>query len=167
MKRALPSTRRRRWPRRSFPAWTCRCEGPFRSPGGSWIPSPSWSRSTRSRSVSAFTSTTSTPRGSGQALADVVESCVNYVGVELNTASAALLRHVAGISERVAQAIVAHRSALRPLYEPRSAPRRARVGPKTFEQCAGLLEDSGGGGTLGRTAVHPESYPRRRERSCG
>lgn len=98
------------------------------------------------------------PKRLGQALADVVESCVNYVGVELNTASAALLRHVAGISERVAQAIVAHRSALGRFTSRAQLLDVPGLGPKTFEQCAGFLRIQEAVEPLDRTAVHPESY---------
>ena len=88
-----------------------------------------------------------------------VESCVNRVGVDLNTASWALLRYVAGINERTAQKIVEYRN--------ENGRFRSRVqltavpgfGPKTFEQAAGFLRIRGGDNPLDITAVHPESYP--------
>ena len=106
------------------------------------------------------------PKRLGQALADVVESCVNYVGVELNTASAALLRHVAGISERVAEAIVAHRSALGRFTSRAQLLDVPGLGPKTFEQCAGFLRIQEAANLwTGRRSILNRT--RRRERSCG
>lgn len=94
----------------------------------------------------------------GEALGQVVESCVNYVGVELNTASPSLLKYVAGVSERVAQAIVAHRAALGRFRRRRELLDVPGLGPKTFEQCAGFLRIKEAGEPLDATAVHPESY---------
>lgn len=93
-----------------------------------------------------------------EALEGTVENCVNRVGVDLNTASFALLRHVAGINERTAQRIVEFRN--------ENGRFRSRVqlmavsgfGPKTFEQAAGFLRIRGGDNQLDMTAVHPESY---------
>ena len=94
-----------------------------------------------------------------QGLESTVESAVNRVGVDLNTASWALLRYVAGITERTAQKIVEYRN--------ENGRFRSRVqltavpgfGPKTFEQAAGFLRIRGGENPLDMTAVHPESYP--------
>lgn len=93
-----------------------------------------------------------------QALESTVETCVNRVGVDLNTASFALLRHVAGINERTAHKIVEFRN--------ENGHFRSRVqlmavsgfGPKTFEQAAGFLRIRNGDNPLDMTAVHPESY---------
>src|SRR5581483_4542395 len=93
-----------------------------------------------------------------QSLEATIESCVNRVGVDLNTASWALLRYVAGINERTAQKIVEFRN--------ENGRYRSRVqltavsgfGPKTFEQAAGFLRIRGGENPLDMTAVHPESY---------
>ena len=93
------------------------------------------------------------------ALENTVESCVNRVGVDLNTASFALLRHVAGINERVAQKIVEFRNengAFRSRVQLKAV---SGFGPKTFEQAAGFLRIRGGDNPLDMTAVHPESYP--------
>jgi protein Tex len=87
-----------------------------------------------------------------------VESCVNRVGVDLNTASWALLRYVAGINERTAQKIVEFRNdkgRFRSRVELTAVP---GFGPKTFEQAAGFLRIRGGENPLDATAVHPESY---------
>jgi protein Tex len=87
-----------------------------------------------------------------------VESCVNRVGVDLNTASWALLRYVAGITERTALKIVKYRNEngrFRSRMELRAVP---GFGPKTFEQAAGFLRIRGGDQPLDRTAVHPEAY---------
>ncbi|MBS1873023.1 MAG: RNA-binding transcriptional accessory protein [Acidobacteria bacterium] len=92
-------------------------------------------------------------------LENTVESCVNRVGVDLNTASWALLRYVAGIKENTAQKIVEYRNEhgrFRSRVELRAVP---GFGPKTFEQAAGFLRIRGGEQPLDITAVHPESYP--------
>ena len=91
-------------------------------------------------------------------LEQVIESCVNRVGVELNTASWALLRYVAGVSERTAQAIVAWRDEHGRFLSREQLKQVVGVGPKTFEQAAGFLRIRGGVNPLDSTAVHPESY---------
>jgi uncharacterized protein len=94
-----------------------------------------------------------------QSLEGTVESCVNRVGVDLNTASHSLLRYVAGITERTAQKIVEYRNEhgkFRSRVELSAVP---GFGPKTFEQAAGFLRIRGGANPLDMTAVHPESYP--------
>lgn len=94
-----------------------------------------------------------------RSLETVIESCVNRVGVDLNTASWALLRYVAGITERTAQKIVDFRNEhgkFRSRVQLNAVP---GVGPKTFEQAAGFLRIRGGEQPLDSTAVHPESYP--------
>lgn len=93
------------------------------------------------------------------ALEATVESCVNKVGVDLNTASFALLRHVAGITERTALKIVEYRNE-NGRFKSRVGLRAVPgFGPKTFEQAAGFLRIRGGENPLDITAVHPESYP--------
>jgi uncharacterized protein len=93
------------------------------------------------------------------ALDDVVVSCVNAVGVEVNTASRQLLAYVSGLSERTAGAIVAHREKHGPFRSRRELLEVAGVGPRTFEQAAGFLRVRGGAHPLDASAVHPESYP--------
>lgn len=93
-----------------------------------------------------------------QSLAAVIESCVNRVGVDLNTSSWTLLRYVAGINERSAVNIVNFRNEngkFRSREQLREVP---GIGPKTFEQAAGFLRIRGGDNPLDMTAVHPESY---------
>jgi uncharacterized protein len=91
-------------------------------------------------------------------LHEVVESCVNRVGVELNTASAPLLAYVAGIGESLAKEIVAHRERSG-AFASRAALRSVRgLGPKTFEQAAGFLRVRESPEPLDRSAVHPERY---------
>ena len=93
------------------------------------------------------------------ALDGVVESVVNQVGVEVNTASPALLAHVAGIGPKLAGAIVAHRDGHGP-FPSRAALRGvAGLGPRAFEQAAGFLRIRGGANPLDAGAIHPESYP--------
>jgi uncharacterized protein len=94
-----------------------------------------------------------------QSLETTIESCVNRVGVDLNTASWALLRYVAGINERTALKIVEFRNEngrFRSRVQLTAVP---GIGPKTFEQAAGFLRIRGGDNPLDITAVHPESYP--------
>jgi uncharacterized protein len=89
----------------------------------------------------------------------VVEDCVNAVGVDVNTASAPLLRRVSGITGGLAENIVAHRNAHGPFRTRAALAKVPRLGPKAFEQCAGFLRIAGGDDPLDRSAVHPESYP--------
>jgi protein Tex len=92
-------------------------------------------------------------------LDEVVESCVNLVGVELNTASAPLLSRVAGIGPSLAKRIVAHRDEKGAFKSRKGLHDVAGVGPKTFEQAAGFLRVRGGDHPLDASAVHPERYP--------
>lgn len=94
-----------------------------------------------------------------QSLEASVESCVNRVGVDLNTASWALLRYVAGINERTAIKIVEYRNQHGRFPSRVSLMAVPGFGPKTFEQAAGFLRIRGGENPLDVTAVHPESYP--------
>ena len=94
-----------------------------------------------------------------QSLETVIESCVNRVGVDLNTSSWTLLRYVSGVTERVAMNIVTFRNEhgrFRSRTQLREVP---GIGPKTFEQAAGFLRIRDGENPLDMTAVHPESYP--------
>ncbi|MCA9714389.1 MAG: RNA-binding transcriptional accessory protein, partial [Myxococcales bacterium] len=92
-------------------------------------------------------------------LDQVVESCVNQVGVDLNTASAPLLARVAGVSRRLARSIVEHRER-EGAFAGRAALREVTgLGPRTFEQAAGFLRVRGGAHPLDASAVHPERYP--------
>jgi uncharacterized protein len=93
-----------------------------------------------------------------QGLEATVESCVNRVGVDLNTASFALLRYVAGIKERTAEKIVEYRNEHGRFRSRLGVMAVAGFGPKTFEQAAGFLRIRGGDNPLDMTAVHPESY---------
>ncbi len=88
-----------------------------------------------------------------------VEDCVNAVGVDVNTASAALLARVSGLSATVAGNIVVHRDANGAFASRKALLKVPRLGEKTFEQCAGFLRISGGEQPLDASAVHPEAYP--------
>ncbi|MDE2261105.1 MAG: RNA-binding transcriptional accessory protein, partial [Gammaproteobacteria bacterium] len=89
----------------------------------------------------------------------VVEDCVNAVGVDVNTASPALLARISGLSESLAAAIVSHRDE-KGAFRSREALREVpRLGAKTFEQAAGFLRINDGENPLDRSAVHPEAYP--------
>src|SRR5580698_4206806 len=94
-----------------------------------------------------------------KSLETVIESCVNRVGVDLNTSSWALLRYVAGISERTAQKIVEFRNEKGKFRARADLNAVSGIGPKTFEQAAGFLRIRDGDHPLDITAVHPESYP--------
>ncbi|MEH2417807.1 Tex family protein [Nostoc sp.] len=91
-------------------------------------------------------------------LDDTVESCVNYVGVDLNTASKELLTSVSGITASVANNIVAYRNQYGAFKNRRQLLKVPKLGPKAFEQAAGFLRIRGGDNPLDNTAVHPESY---------
>jgi uncharacterized protein len=93
-----------------------------------------------------------------RALDGVVESCVNKVGVELNTASARLLSYVAGIGAALARNIVAHRAANGPFKTRAELKKVPRLGARAFEQAAGFLRVRGAANPLDASAVHPESY---------
>src|SRR5690606_37708837 len=88
-----------------------------------------------------------------------VEDCVNAVGVDVNTASAALLSRVAGLSSTVATNIVVHRDANGPFRSRKALMEVPRLGARTFEQCAGFLRVRDGEQPLDASAVHPEAYP--------
>lgn len=97
------------------------------------------------------------------ALDGVVETCVNEVGVDLNTASVSLLSAVAGISKSVAENIVAFREENGSFKTRTELKKVPKLGAKTFEQCAGFLRITGGTQALDNTAVHPESYAAAKE----
>ncbi|MCC7062021.1 MAG: helix-hairpin-helix domain-containing protein, partial [Planctomycetes bacterium] len=94
-----------------------------------------------------------------KSLESTVEDCVNHVGVDLNTASEALLSRVAGLSASIAKNIVAHRDANGPFLTRKELLKVTRLGPKAFEQAAGFLRVPGGENPLDSSAVHPEAYP--------
>ncbi len=91
-------------------------------------------------------------------LDDTVESCVNYVGVDLNTASKELLTFVSGLSPVVANNIIAYRNENGAFKNRKQLLKVAKLGPKAYEQAAGFLRIRGGENPLDNTAVHPESY---------
>jgi protein Tex len=92
-------------------------------------------------------------------LEETVESCVNYVGVDVNTASRELLRFVSGINAGVADSLIAYRNQHGAFPNREALKQIPKFGPKTFEQCAGFLRVRGGDMLLDTTSVHPESYP--------
>jgi uncharacterized protein len=94
----------------------------------------------------------------GQTLDGVVEDAVNRVGVDVNTASAALLTHVAGIGPKLAEKIVAHRDENGSFDSREDLREVPGLGPKAYEQCAGFCRIRGGSEPLDATAIHPESY---------
>ena len=104
-----------------------------------------------------------------ETLDGVVEDCVNSVGVDLNTASAPLLRRVAGITAATAKNIVARREEEGAFTSRAQLKKVKGLGPKAFEQCAGFLRLPGAKNPLDATAVHPESYPAARGllEACG
>ena len=94
----------------------------------------------------------------GEALSGVVEGCVNKVGVDVNTASVALLEYVSGISKAIAKNIVTYREENGRFTNRKQLLKVAKLGPKAFEQCAGFMRISDGDNPLDGTSVHPESY---------
>ncbi|WP_425053895.1 Tex family protein [Psychromarinibacter sp. S121] len=105
----------------------------------------------------------------GQALEAVVEDAVNAVGVDLNTASAALLSHVAGLGNSLAESIVVHRDAHGAFPSRKALMNVSGLGPRAFEQAAGFLRIRDGDEPLDASAVHPEAYgvARRIVQACG
>ncbi len=93
-----------------------------------------------------------------RALDAVVEDAVNAVGVDLNTASASLLARVSGLGASLAEAIVKHRDANGPFSSRQDLLKVTRLGPRTFEQCAGFLRIPNGAEPLDASSVHPEAY---------
>ncbi|MDD4701761.1 MAG: Tex family protein [Desulfovibrio sp.] len=93
-----------------------------------------------------------------KSLDDVVESCVNAVGVEVNTASVELLTHVSGLGPALAKSVVTYREANGPFALRKDLQKVPRLGPKAYEQAAGFLRIHGGTNPLDASAVHPESY---------
>lgn len=93
-----------------------------------------------------------------EALGNVVEDCVNHVGVDLNTASAPLLEYVSGVSKPIAKNIVAYREEHGRFKSRKELLKVTKLGPKAFEQCAGFMRISEGDNPLDATSVHPESY---------
>lgn len=93
------------------------------------------------------------------ALNFVVETAVNQVGVDVNTASQSLLQHVAGLSPQIAQNIINYREENGALTHHKQISKVKRLGPKTFEQSIGFLRIVNGKEPLDNTAIHPESYP--------
>lgn len=93
-----------------------------------------------------------------EALGNVVEDCVNNVGVDLNTASASLLEYVSGVSKTIAKNIVAYREENGRFKSRRELLKVAKLGPKAYEQCAGFMRIADGKNPLDGTSVHPESY---------
>lgn len=98
------------------------------------------------------------PKKLDEALGAVVEDCVNGVGVEVNTASSALLQYVAGLSRSTADGIVKLRNEQGKLTNRKQLLKVPRLGPKAYEQCAGFLRIADGENPLDNTPVHPESY---------
>ena len=94
----------------------------------------------------------------GEVLGNVVEDCVNNVGVDLNTASASLLEYVSGINKTLAKNIIEYRETNGRFSTRKELLKVAKLGPKAFEQCAGFLRISDGKEPLDSTSVHPESY---------
>ncbi len=94
-----------------------------------------------------------------KSLDQTVESCVNMVGVDVNTASKELLTYISGLGPSLAQNIVNYRQENGPFSSRKELKKVPRLGEKAFEQCAGFLRISGGKNPLDNSAVHPESYP--------
>ncbi len=94
-----------------------------------------------------------------KSLTAVIEDCVNAVGVDVNTASAALLANIAGLNSTLAQNIVEHRDQNGAFKNRKALLKVARLGPKAFEQAAGFLRIMNGDNPLDASAVHPEAYP--------
>ncbi len=99
------------------------------------------------------------PKQLKESLEGVIASCVNFVGVDLNTASIPLLRHVSGLNQLTARRVVERRTQQGPFTDRAQLLEVEGVGPATYTQAAGFLKVGGGANPLDRTWVHPESYP--------
>lgn len=99
----------------------------------------------------------------GEALGGVVESCVNSVGVDLNTASPSLLSYVAGINKTVSKNIITYREENGKFLNRKELLKMPKLGAKAFEQCAGFLRIADGNNVFDNTSVHPESYKAAKE----
>ena len=99
------------------------------------------------------------PKQLKETLESVIASCVNFVGVDLNTASVALLRHVSGLNQLTARRLVEYRKEHGPFSAREQLTQVEGIGPATFTQAAGFLKLPEGENSLDRTWVHPESYP--------
>ncbi|MEE8303974.1 MAG: helix-hairpin-helix domain-containing protein, partial [Candidatus Tectomicrobia bacterium] len=93
-----------------------------------------------------------------QSLGETVESCVNHVGVDVNTASASLLQYVSGLTMRQAENVIAHRNTQGRFTNRQRFMQVSGLGEKTFQQAAGFLRIKDGDNLLDNTAVHPETY---------
>ena len=142
----------------SFPTSTRPCAAASRSAAGSRTRWPSWSRSSPRTSASGSTSTTSIPSSSRTRSKSVISSCVNFVGVDLNTASVPLLRHVSGLNQLTARRIVEYRKEHGPFNGREQLQQVEGIGPATYTQAAGFLKIHEGEQPLDRTWIHPESY---------
>jgi protein Tex len=99
-----------------------------------------------------------TQKALDESLSGVVESAVNHVGVDVNTASPSLLSYVSGINVTLARNIVKSREEIGKFSDRKQLQKVPRLGAKTFEQCVGFLRITDGGNPLDRTPIHPESY---------
>ena len=99
------------------------------------------------------------PRHLKESLEGVIESCVNHVGVDLNTASVPLLRHVSGLNQLAARELVEYRKQNGPFQNREQLQQVPGIGPARYVQAAGFLKIAGGDNPLDRTWIHPESYP--------
>ena len=99
-----------------------------------------------------------TPKRLEESLTQVVESAVNYVGVDLNTASPSLLKYVSGINVSVAENIIQYREQYGRFKNRRELTKVPRLGAKAYEQCAGFMRINDGDNLLDATPIHPESY---------
>lgn len=93
-----------------------------------------------------------------QSLNMVIESAVNYVGVDVNTASVSLLQHVSGISETISKNVIKRREELGKFHNRKELKEIPRLGTKTYEQCIGFFRINEGEDPLDKTPIHPESY---------
>src|SRR5262249_37716770 len=98
------------------------------------------------------------PKHLKESLEDVIESCVNYVGVDLNTASVPLLRHVSGLNQHAARELVEYRKQHGPFTNRQQLKQVPGIGEARWTQAAGFLKVLGGDEPLDRTWIHPESY---------
>ena len=146
------------WPKRSFRIWMSQSGARSRLPVGFKTHWRNWSRSIPSQSGSACISMMWIRKNLSETLGGVVESCVNYVGVDLNTASPSLLQYVAGLQPAVAKNVIAFRDENGKFKSRAQLKKVKRLGDQAFVQAAGFLKITDGEEPLDATSVHPESY---------
>ena len=146
------------WAARNFPSTTPRCAARFPSAAACWIRLSELVKIDPANIGVGLYQHDVKAKHLGASLDEVVESCVNYVGVDVNTASPALLRYVSGMNQLTARRVYEHRRQNGPFRNREQLKEVPGFGEATFVQAAGFLKIAGGENPLDATWIHPESY---------